>query len=719
VLRVDLRLRPSPEVTPIVLPIDAAISYYESQALPWEQAAFIRSRAAAGDSALGRYFLGAIQPFIWRRALDFRQIKEIGAVSERIRDHYAQGQAFGPGFDLKRGRGGIREVEFYAQVHQLIFGGRDAALRAPATVDALAALGRAARIDAGDAARLADHYRLYRRIEHRLQMIDDQQTHALPLAADALDRVARLDGLADGDALLALLQPAVADVGGVYDRLVDDARDTGRWPQGEAGLRAALASVGFADVDAAAARIAAWRSGQVRVLRSSAAQAALEAMLPPFMTALARAEDPAVALADFDRMISGLPSAINFFHLLAARPGLATLLTSILMNAPTLAAALAVRADLIDGLIDPDAQGAAADAAALIGELRTATAGCEYEAVLDTVRAMVGERRFALGVQIVEGAADPVAVGRCYGRLAEAALTVLTDATVATYEAAHGRIPGSELVILALGRFGGGTLTHASDLDLIYLFSGDHLAESDGPRPLGATHYFNRLAQRVTAAVSVPTAAGRLYEVDTRLRPSGAQGPLVVSFDSFTQYQRDEAWTWEHMALTRARVVYGSPAARAALDRIIAEILHAPRDLAKLVVDAADMRGKMAAHKPPTGPLDVKNASGGLVDLEFAIHVVQLTHRTGFAPALDDALTELAAAGLADSALVADEALLTRLLVSLRLVAPDGDPQSPGKRALIARACGMAGWDALRDAQAAAQRRIGLWWQVISRAQEG
>ena len=220
VLRVDLRLRPHPEVTPIVLPVEAAISYYESQALPWEQAAFIRSRVAAGDRQLGEDFLRAIQPFIWRKSIDYRQLGEIGSMTDRIRDHYAGGQDFGPGYDLKRGRGGIREIEFFAQAHQLIYGGREAALRTPATVDALAALAAAGRIDGDVAGRLTGHYAVLRRIEHRLQMIDDQQTHSLPVGGTALGNVARLDGLADGPALLDLLAPVVHDVAVVYGQLV-------------------------------------------------------------------------------------------------------------------------------------------------------------------------------------------------------------------------------------------------------------------------------------------------------------------------------------------------------------------------------------------------------------------------------------------------------------------------------------------------------------------
>lgn len=716
VLRVDLRLRPHPEVTPIVLPIDAAISYYESEALPWEQAAFIRSRASAGDIELGRRFLAAIQPFIWRRSLDFRQLKEIGAMSDRIRDHFAQGQAFGAGYDLKRGRGGIREVEFFAQVHQLIYGGRDPALRTPATVDALAALAAAGRVDSGVADALAHDYALFRRIEHRLQMVEDQQTHSLPVADEALDRVARLDGLADGDALIALLRPAVDEVASNYDRLVKDRGVAKGLSRDGDELVATLRDAGFAQTDQAAARIAEWRSGRLRALRSPAALDALELVLPQLIKALGTAPDPDQALIRFDALVAGLPSAVNFFHLLAAQPALADIVTRVLALAPTLADALGARAALIEGLIDARAFDAPAALDELLAEWRPALAGCDYEQMLDRVRDRVAERRFAYGVQLIAGSSDPLIVAHGYAALAEAALVLLADATIAEFTRAHGRIADSELVVLALGRLGGGALTHASDLDLIYLFSGDHLAESDGTRPLGATTYYNRLAQRLTAALSVPTAAGKLYEVDTRLRPQGAQGPLVVTLDSFARYQREDAWTWEHMALLRARPVYGSAAARAAAQAIIGEILQRPIDPATLLRDAAEMRDKIAAHKPPRGPLDVKAGSGGLVDMEFALQVTQLQSGQGQVPDIEAALIDLAAAGLAPPAVVAADHLLSRMLIMLRLTAPDGTPATAAGEQAVAKACGVDSWPLLLAAHAAARQDVAAWWQAIRNA---
>lgn len=715
VLRVDLRLRPHPEVTPIVLPVEAAISYYESQALPWEQAAFIRSRVAAGDRALGELFLRAIQPFIWRRSLDYRQLGEIGSMTDRIRDHYSGGQDFGPGFDLKRGRGGIREIEFFAQAHQLIYGGRDTALRTPATMDALAALAAAGRIEAEVAVRLTDHYRLLRRIEHRLQMVEDQQTHSLPTSGSALDAVARLDGLTDGASLLALLAPAVTDVAGVYDQLVAQRGAVTGWPRDPGALADAVAATGFVPVAAALARIAEWRSGSLRVLRSAPALAALEKMLPDLIAAFAAAPDPEAALTRFDRMIVGLPSAINFFHLLAAEPQLARVLTRTLVLAPTLADALGTRASLIEGLIDTRAFDPPAGADELIAEWRGQLAALEYEALLDAVRDRVGELRFAYGVQLVEGTRDPLLVGAGYAALAEAALTILADATIAEFQRTHGQVPGSELVILALGRFGGGMLTHASDLDLIYLFTGDHLAESDGPRPLGATQYYNRLAQRLTAALSVPTAAGKLYDVDTRLRPSGDQGPLVVSIDSFARYQQEDAWVWEHMALLRARPVYGSAMARAALNGILAELHRRPHDPATLRREAAAMRAKMAAHKPAKGPLDVKAGPGGLIDLEFALQVTQLQSGQGLDPAIGRALAALAAKGQVTPHIIAAGSLLTRMLILLRLAAPEGEPATDAGRLMVARGCGLESWAALLAAHDSARQQVADWWGRFAR----
>lgn len=712
VFRVDLRLRPSPEVTPVALPVEAAIAYYESTALGWEQAAFIRARAAAGDVDLGTYFLRAIRPFVWRRSLDFGAVDAITDISRRIRDHYAQGQAFGPGYDLKRGRGGIREVEFFAQVHQLIHGGRNAELRAPATRDALAALEGAGVISTDVRDRLDASYVLLRTIEHRLQMVEDRQTHELPLSSEAFDNVAQLHGLMDADGLLALLKPHVDFTGSNYDQLIGvEAAD--RLSHDPERLAVQLAELGFVDTAAPVARIVRWRDGAIHALRSAPARDALESLLPGLMAAMAAAPDPQGALNRLDDVIARLPTAINFFKLLAARPALVELLTEILSHAPALAEALARRTELLDGLIDATAFDPVPPIEALVAQFSQLEAGDDYQVLLDRVRQKVGDKRFALGVQIIRGTSDPLDVATGYARIAEAAIETLSAATVAEFERAHGKVPNSELAILALGRMGGGALTHASDLDLIFLFSGDHAAESDGEKPLGATHYYNRLAQRVTNALSVQTASGRLYEVDTRLRPSGAQGLLSVSFDSFERYQRESAWAWEHLALTRARPVFGSSDARATLAGIISATLHGPRDFAALAKDAIKMRGDIATHKPPKSELDAKLISGGLVDLEFLIHVTQFRHGVGFVPHLGQALAALVTAGHLPASLIQAHDLITRYLIVSRLVSPKSVEPDAASRPVVARACGCDSWEALLARYGEARVEIASGWGAI------
>jgi glutamate-ammonia-ligase adenylyltransferase len=706
VFRVDLRLRPSPEATQIALPVDAAISYYESSALGWERAAYIRARAAAGDLELGRDFLDAIKPFVWRRSLDFGAVGELRAMSQRIRAHHKAGQKFGPGFDLKRGRGGIREVEFFVQIQQLIHGGRDPALRVPNTLGAIEALAKAGWIEPDAAATLATAYRLFRTIEHRLQMVEDRQTHSLPVNAEALDGVARLHGLVDGAALLALLAPHVDAVGTLYDALDSDAPQ--RVPL---SAETALTEAGYADPTAMARRIADWRSGKLRALRSPAALEALEAALPGLIAAFGAAPDPDAALAAFDRLVSGLPSAINLFRLLEAQPALTGQLVDILSHAPTLAEALGRRPALLDRLIDATAFDAVGTVPDLVAEMRERSG--EVEAQLDRVRHIVGDYRFALGTQIVEGRSDPIDVAAGYSRVAEAALVSVAQTVTADFVRKHGRIPGSEMVVLALGRFGGGLLTHASDLDLVYLFTGDFQAESDGEKPLGASHYYNRLAQRLTAGLSAPTSAGALYEVDTRLRPSGKQGPLVVSFESFARYQQESAWTWEHMALTRARPVFGSDAARAELGAIVAGVLGKTRDAGALATAIVGMRGDIALNKPPVGPLDVKLFDGGLVDLEFAVHFQQLASGVGLAPDLGTAIATLAGAGLVAPELLAAHDLLTRLLVTLRLVSPTMDVPAPATCEIVVRACGAQDWPALLAELEAARLRVSTAWNAV------
>lgn len=724
-LRVDLRLRPASEVNPLCVPVGSALAHYQGAALAWERAAFTRARAAAGDIAAGENFLAQIRPFVWRGQLDFGAVEEIRALTQRIRDSHSGPVAPGPGFDVKRGRGGIREIEFYAQTHQLIHGGRDISLRVRGTRAGLDALAAAGWIPAANAITLGEAYDRLRQIEHRLQMVNDRQTHALPDGA-ALDNVAQLDGLSDGAALVAELTAITARTARIYEELIGQP-ETVAVPVAMpvSALTRQLGEWGFAEPDTLAERIETWRDGRHVAIRTPQAIAAWDRIAPALLEAMAQSDDPPRAITRWERIIESVPSLIATFRLLDARPDLIQRLVAALTLAPVLSDELARKPELLDTLIDKDALDLPGEIGAIMARMRGAAVRGDYEALLDAIRIITGEIRFALGIQLIEGLADPLAIASALSRTAEAALQLAAEATVEEFAAKHGRIAGSELLILGLGRLGGGALTHASDLDIVYLFTGDFTAQSDGTRPLGATVYYNRLASRVSAALSVPTAQGALYEVDTRLRPQGNQGPLAVSCEGFGKYQREAAWTWEHMALARARVLYGSPEARSELEAVLAEVLHAPRDRAALRDAVLGMRAEMARHKPGSGPIDAKLARGGLVDIEFLVHYLQLRGQAAdgrplaeaapqaLDPDLAAALAGLAEAGLIPADLAVPHALMSRMLVAGRLLAPDGrEPPPSGARAL-ARACGCESYDTLLEAFAAARRQVAQAWKQI------
>ena len=711
VQRVDLRLRPASEITPVSLSVAAAEHYYQSEALTWERVAFIRARAAAGDIALGQGLLDSIRPFVWRRSLDWTAVRDIQAVSLRIRDHFEAGQAIGPGFDLKRGRGGIREVEFFAQIHQLIWGGRTLELRAPATLDGLASLATAGHVAPQEAKRLADSYRMLRTLEHRLQMRRDEQTHAVPRLAADRAAVAALAGARDWAAVERQLVAATTPVAAAYDRLIAAATpvsatisiDPAGWMKRHYPRLAA-------DM---VPRIKRWRGGTLRALRSETARDAFESVLPALIDGIAGAADPATAAARLDAFLAALPQGAQFFALLQANPRLVGLLGHLLGVAPVLADALARDPALFDVMLAPDAFDPLPGAAPLAAELASFTgAASALEDVLDRVRRWTGERRFQLGAQLIEGRSDPLVAARALSDLADAALAAIVPAVVADFARSHGHVPGSAPVILALGRYGGRALTHASDLDLVYLFTGDHEAVSDGAKPLPATLYFNRLAARLTAALSVPTAAGALYEVDTRLRPWGAKGMLALSVASFARYQAEDAESWEHMALTRARVVGDCAEAEAA----IGATLRQPREPEALRRAVLAMRADIAAAKPAKGVFDVKLATGGLVDLEFLVHFLQLRDGIGVGPDLASAIAALTAAGRLPDGLATAHDVLTRFLVLLRLVAAGADVPAgftPAVEAMLARALGAASFPAVVEQLALAKAAVRLAFQDI------
>lgn len=704
--RVDLRLRPDPDSTPSSLPLGAALVYYQSQALAWERSAFIRARASAGDVAMGERFLADIAPFIWRRSLDYSALSEIRDVSHRIRDHFAEGQKLGPGFDLKRGRGGIREVEFYAQVHQMIFGGRDASLRSGATVDALAALAAAGRIPQPDADMLAEAYRHYRTLEHRIQMVADQQTHAVPKLAAERAHVAGLAGAPAWKDVESDLAPRLKAVGQLYDRLLetgDDQRGS-RIPLNAGDAQAWASKARVKDPKLLASLLQGWRSGKPRSLRAPEALTAFETVIPALVEQVGGGATGRDALLRLDQMILAMPSGVQFWRLLCAHPALANVVGRLLTSTPLLADALARRPSLIDILLEPAPP--LPDAPAALAELTAAARGLEGEALLDRVRVWTAERRFQLGVQLIDAVVAPSVAGRELAFMAEAAVALLADRVTAEFQLKNGNVPGGRLLPMALGRFGGGELTAQSDLDIILLFTGNFDAQSTGTPSISASAWFNRLGPRLLAALTVPTAAGPLYDVDTRLRPSGKDGLLMVSLDSFERYQREEAGFWEHMALTRARPIACTAEDAMAAQAVINAIVSTPRDPAFVRREALEMRKHMSRHKAAAGPFDVKLMKGGLVDIEFIVQSRALMAGAPVAPRLEDAIALLA------PELGGPARLMMDMLVMLRLVQPHQDSAAPDAAvgAVIARACGQPDLAGLKAALSAARKIVAKTW---------
>jgi glutamate-ammonia-ligase adenylyltransferase len=475
-----------------------------------------------------------------------------------------------------------------------------------------------------------------------------------------------------------------------------------------------LIEAGFVDPITAARRLREWSGGALHAMQRTSERHALDAVLPRLMAQIERLPDPDSALAELDEIICRLPHDIQLFSALEARPSLMESLVGLLGHAPALSRYLIAQPDLLGRLIDSSAYAPLPAVTDMEAELALAMAGADLSAGAVRLAHVANGYRFGLSLQVLEGTADPILLAGGNAQLAETALRVMADSVIARFEDVHGRIAGSELVVLGLGRFGGGALTHRSDLDLIYLFTGDHRAQSDGRKPLDANEYFSRIAQQVTRAMTTATTLGPLYAIDTRLRPWGAKGLLACSTACFNDYHAQEAWTWEHMALTRARPIYGSDAAREEVRQIVDARLRQPRDRAALLSDAVKMRGDISRHKPAHGPYDVKLIEGGLVDLEFTVHVNQLQHHVGLHPQLRAAVRALTMMGLLDPAVLGAHDLLSRMLVTLQLLSPHAQEPAQETRPIIASACGYANWDGLVAAYAEARAIVRGAWRKVS-----
>jgi len=646
VFRVDLRLRPDPASTQVAISTPAALDYYEHRGQNWERSALIKARPCAGDIAAGERILKELSPFIWRKYMDFAALADIHAMKRQIHAYKGHGEIAVAGHNIKLGRGGIREIEFFVQTQQLIAGGRHPELRDRRTLTTLAALAEDKWVAEEARRDLAESYLFLRGVEHRLQMVADEQTHILPDDPQDLERLARFLGYATTKDFAAALLVHLHKVQNHYSHLFEQALPEGAdqvflFPNeaDDPETLDCLAAMGFRNPLEISAIIRNWFSGQYMALRSDFARVQLNELVPLLVAQLARSENKDAALLGFDRFLANLHGmgGGQLISLLRQNQDLLSLVMLILANAPRLAEILAQHPQVMDALIDPAFFGELPDAQKLTDALyRSLDQSSSYEDTLDRLRIFGQEQMFLIGARILSGTVTAVQAGEIFARLADVIVGALHVGVENRFIETYGRVAGQKTALLALGKLGGREMTASSDLDLILLYDFDEAQpQSQGDRPLYGGQYFARLTQRLINSVTVRTNHGALYQVDMRLRPSGRSGPVATKIDSFRDYQENEAWTWEHMALTRARVVSATPGFREEAEAAIRAVLCRPRDAPTIAADAAEMRRAIAQEKGEDDRWDLKYAAGGLIDVEFIAQYMQLVHAAKHPDILD------------------------------------------------------------------------------------
>lgn len=652
VFRVDLRLRPDPAATPIALPVEAAETYYESTGKGWERAAMIKARPVAGDIVMGQTFLKNISPFVWRKNLDYAAVRDVFDMVGLIRAHHGHADIQVAGHNIKIGLGGIREIEFFAQTHQLIAGGRDRKLRDPTTLGILSILLEKGQIETATAQQLRDAYIFLRTLEHRLQMINDEQTQTLPKSSEGLAHLAVFMGY-----------DRVSDFNDAVRLHLGNAAEQFRKLAGQGGAGKAPASagtdeitsyeplqkMGFNDPARAFDVIETWRTFRYRALRTQRARELLVLLTPKILHSIARTSDPDGALLRFDEFLAAMPAGVQLLSLFNAHPWLLELIAEIMGMAPGLAEILGRKPALLDAVLSPDFLETFPDAAHLAVDLEYALKPTrDFQDVLDITRRWAHERKFQIGVQLLQNLIDGGVAGQAQSDIADTLLRALLARVEAELAERHGVIAGAGMAVLAMGKLGGREMTFTSDLDLIFIYP-DTSDLSDGKTPLGAAHYFARLCQRLINALSAPTAEGRLYEVDMRLRPSGGKGPIAVSLGAFHKYHEESAQTWEHMAWTRARIVTAPETLGDDINTVIRGFLARPRDAKLLAQEVAIMRARIDREFHSKDIWNFKYVRGGMMDAEFITQFLLLRDAAAFPDVLHGttmtALAQLAAHG--------------------------------------------------------------------------
>ncbi|MEG9883787.1 MAG: bifunctional [glutamine synthetase] adenylyltransferase/[glutamine synthetase]-adenylyl-L-tyrosine phosphorylase [Hyphomicrobiales bacterium] len=727
VFRVDLRLRPDPRATNVAIAVETVARYYENFGQNWERAAMIKARPVAGDLAAGAALLGRLSGFIWRKHLDFAAILDVQSLKRQMHSAKGCGSVAVRGHNIKLGRGGIREIELFVQTQQLIAGGRTPALRGRMTLEMLDMLAQTGWIAAATADEMKAAYRFLRAIEHRLQMVNDEQTHSLPTDEDVFSRFVAFAGYIGDRAFETALESVLKTVERHYSALFEHSSGLGACSSNlvftgtgdDPGTLETLSRLGFVKVLEIAATIRSWHFSRFPATRSARSRGRLTEIMPALLRALSKVDDPDGAFFAFDRFLSGLPSGVQIFSLLWSNPKFLDLIAMIMGTSPRLARELSRRPQIFDAVLDPDFFGPFPKAEAIAHLVEDAFDGAAMlEERLDRARIIGHEQMFRIGVRVLSDTVDAAEAGCAYTRLADRLAAQLFKACRDEFAQVHGHLPGGEAVVLALGKWGGCEMTAKSDLDMILIYeTADDAAMSDGPKPLMAGRYYVRLTKRLVAALCAPSAEGILYTVDMRLRPSGKAGPLATHIASFATYHKESAWGWERMALTRARIVAGDARLSQEVEKTISAILRQPCSTRKLRRDVGAMRRHLIKEFGARGRWDIKHARGGLTDIEFITQFLQLAHGARHEPILHHntatALKRLAGEGLLGAAplnlLLSAHEFYQRLTQVMGLCMPDGVGPEKMPRELVGlllKACYEPDLSALESRLADTKERV-------------
>ena len=629
VFRVDLRLRPDPGSTQVSMSTTAAKQYYRDFGQNWERAAMIKARPVAGDIQSADQFLTELSAFVWRESLDFLAIEDIQAIKGQLEYHAGSQTIAFEGQNIKLGRGGIRQIEFFVQTQQLIYGGRQPDLQVRGTLAALRVLMREGHVTSRAFTHMTTAYRYLRQLEHRLQMIDDQQTHSMPTDRVSLERVAYFQGERSIRHLKSRLLTHLSNVERHFDNLFkgSDPVSLAQGPLVFTGVEddpatlVTLERLGFKEGPVICDVIRQWHRGQLKATETETERELLTKVIPDLLVAFSDSGDPDAAFLEFAELIGRLPDGARIFALFRHNPRVLAELAKLLARAPRLSKRLARFPDLISTLIIPPSNRRLKLDQGLAAEFKHSVVDTQpYENWLLNAQRWTSRQRFLVSLQLLNGHLKPSVAARHYTSIAQTVLSAVYNRVWTEFVNQHGKIANAEHCVLGLGRLGSRQMTSTSDLDLVFLYrivgnQKDHV--SDGPDPLPLQTYFTRFSQKVVSALGSHSFEGQLYDVDLRLRPSGNAGPVTIEWGSFTQYQYSTAETWETIALLKARPIAGVMSFRKIIQRGLKKIVDKPRPPEKLRADIISLKQRIDQATRDDSLWDLKYGNGGIMDIEL------------------------------------------------------------------------------------------------------